>query len=161
MKRDSDALRKELEQEAPFLAGLKDKPDGFSVPEGYFLQLSQSVLNKAAAERSPAPRKVVSLWPRFAVAASVVAAIGLAIFLFLSDQPAADVASFAFSEEEVHQYITQHIDDFDLDLLASFAATADPAGGLFENADLDDPEVQQYMQDMLDDIDMETLEDLL
>ena len=161
MKKDSDDLRKELEKEAPFLAGLKEKPDGFTVPEGYFNQLQQAVLSKVAAERNPAPRKVVWLWPRFAAAASVVAATGLAIFLFLPDKPATDLDSTALSAEEVHQYITQNIDDFELDLIIRFAAADETTGGLFEGADLDDPQIQQYMEELLDDIDLETLEKLL
>ncbi|MBK7408543.1 MAG: hypothetical protein IPJ40_11090 [Saprospirales bacterium] len=161
MKKDTDALRKELEKEAPFLARLKEKPGGMTVPEGYFDQLQQEVLKRAATENQRPSRRVFQLWPRMAVAASFVAAIGLSIFLFQPDHPAANQESLAISAEEVDQYISQHIDDFDLDMLIQYASVSENEGGLFNDATLDDPQLQQYMEELLDDIDLETLEELL
>ena len=161
MKKDTDALRKELEKEAPFLAQLKDKPDGMTVPDGYFDQLPQEVLKRVAAGNQRPSRKIFQLWPRMAAAASFVAAIGLSIFLFQPNHQAADQESLPISAAEVDQYVSRHIDDFDLDMLIQFAATAENEGGLFNDATLDDPELQQYMEELLDDIDLHTLEDLL
>lgn len=152
MKKDTDSLRKELEQEAPFLARLKDKPDGLSTPEGYFSQLRQDVLSRIEAE------KTRSLWPRLAIAASVVTLIGAAVFLF-RPAPSAPEPAVALTAEELHQYIADNIDEFDLELLLPYAAGSQ--GSWMEDADFDDPAMQQYMNELLDEIDLETLEELL
>ncbi|MDV7394163.1 hypothetical protein RZS08_22470, partial [Arthrospira platensis SPKY1] len=70
MKKDKETLRKELEKEAPFLAQLKDHPEGFSVPEGYFDQLRQNVLRELDA---PPKRRTIRSWQYLAAAACVVA----------------------------------------------------------------------------------------
>jgi len=155
MKKDSDALRKELEKEAPFLAGLKDKPEGLSVPEGYFDQLQKDVLKRVAKLEKPRS-KTIRLWPRIAAAASVLLVLGLAIFLFQPSNPAE--TTFTLTDEEVHQYISQNIEDFELDLLMEYVAVSDQSSGLFDDAEL---ELEEYMDELLDEIDMETLEELL
>jgi hypothetical protein len=158
MKKDTDSLRKELEQEAPFLAGLKDKPDGLSTPEGYFGQLRQDVLSRIEAEKALPAGKTRPLWPRLAIAASVVALIGAVLFLF-RPAPSAPEPAVALTAEEVHQYIADNIDEFDLELLLPYATASQ--GSWMENADFDDPAMQQYMNELLDEIDLETLEELL
>jgi hypothetical protein len=152
MKKDTDSLRKELEQEAPFLSGLKDKPDGLSTPDGYFSQLRQDVLSRIEAG------KTRSLWPPLTIAASVVALIGAALFLFRPAPPAPEPA-VALTAEEVHRYIADNIDEFDLELLLPYATASQ--GSWMEDADFDDPAMQQYMDELLDEIDLETLEELL
>lgn len=158
MKKDAESLRKELEQEAPFLARLKDQPEGLSTPDGYFDQLRQDVLARIEAEKARPRGKTRSLWPRLAIAASVVALIGAAVFLFRPAPPAPEPAA-ALTAEEVHQYIADNIDEFDLDLLLPYAAGSQ--GTWMEDADFDDPAMQQYMNELLDEIDLETLEELL
>ncbi len=158
MKKDTDSLRKELEQEAPLLARLKDKSDGLSAPDGYFSQLRQDVLSRIEAEKGLPAGKPRSLWPRLAIAASVVVLIGAAIFLFRPTPPAPEPA-VALTAEEVHQYIADNIDEFDLELLLPYATASQ--GSWMEDADFDDPAMQQYMDELLDEIDLETLEELL
>ncbi len=152
MKKDADPLKKELEQEAPILAGLKDKPEGLSTPDGYFNQLRQDVLSRIEAG------KARPLWPRLAIAASVAALIGATVFLF-RPAPSAPEPPVALTAEEVHQYIADNIVLFDLELLLPFAAASEASW--MENADFDDPAMQEYMNELLDEIDLETLEELL
>lgn len=161
MKKDSDALRKELEETAPFLAHLKEKPDGLSVPDGYFEQLPRSVLERIADEDAASVRRISPIWFRAAAAASVILLAGVAVFLFRPAQPEYSPESVALTADEVHQYITLHIDDFDLDLLLQFADNGTGHSGWFEDTGLEDPEMKQYMDELLDDIDLETLEELL
>lgn len=153
MKKDSEALKKELEQEAPFLARLKDQEVVPSAPEGYFRQLQEEVMGKVTARPAVRP-----LWLRFAAAASIVVLAGVAIFLF---RPAPASQDTALTAEEMHQYISQNIDEFDLDLLLPFAAASVNRGGWMEDAGFDDPAMQEYMNELLDEIDLETLEELL
>lgn len=159
MKKDKEGLRKELEEEAPFLLRQKEKTDGFSVPEAYFQQLQETVLERiAAGELAPARRSIFPLRYRLA-AASVVLLAAAALFLF---RPAPPPAEFiALSAEEVHQYVSQNIDDFDLDLLLKFAENDLGHSAWFEDASLEDPEMKEYMDELLDEIDLETLEELL
>ncbi|MBK7335495.1 MAG: hypothetical protein IPJ00_04765 [Saprospirales bacterium] len=161
MKKDQEGLRKELEEEAPFLLRQKEKPDGFSVPEGYFQQLQESVLERIAAgagEQAPVRRSIFPLRYRLA-AASVVILVVAALFLFRPAAPQTD--SVALTAEEVHQYVSRNIDEFDLDLLLKFAGNDLGHSGWFEDASLEDPEMKEFMDELLDDIDLETLEELL
>jgi len=155
MKKDSDALRKELEKEAPLLAGLQDKPGGFTVPEGYFLDLPENVMKRIAAGEAMPVRKVSRLWYRLAAAASVLLLAGIAFFLCRSDRQAVPTA------DEMQEYITSNIDDFELDLLIQFAGNNGGDAGWSDEAGTEDPEIEEYMDELLDEIDLETLEELL
>lgn len=161
MKKDTDALRKELEQEAPLLAHLKDEPDGLSVPDGYFARLREDVMRRIAEEKTTPVRKLPRVWYRLAAAASVILLASVAFFLFRPGKPAPQEEQAAITAEELHEYIFGNIDDFELDILIRFAGNDTGHSGWFDGANPDDPELQKYMDELLDDIDLETLEELL
>ena len=157
MKKEKETLRKELEKEAPLLAQLKERPEGLSVPEGYFGQLRQNVLQELAA---PPKRRLIRTW-HYLAAACVVALAGAALFLFRPEPAQPEHGSIALTSEEMLQYISQNIDEFDVDMLLPYATAYISTENWLEEANPDDPEMQEYMNDLLDDIDLETLEELL
>ena len=161
MKKDKETLRKELEKEAPFLARQKEKPQGFIVPEGYFEQLQKEVRQQIAAPANQKARTLRLSWRTFAAAASVAALAGAALFLFRSENPAQGTSFAALSGQEMHEYISQNIDEFDLEMLLPFATASITEGSWLESANPDDPDMQEYMYELLDEIDLETLEELL
>jgi hypothetical protein len=149
MKKDADALKKELEELAPTLAQLRKNPQPAQVPEGYFDDLAGAVLDRARPVRR-------LFYARLLAAASVLLLAGALLFLFRPNPPAAPEAAFAaFSMEEMEAYVSDRMDYIDLDLImlhASEGATPGPS----ESSDY-----EQYLPGILDDLDWRTLNEIL
>lgn len=93
-------------------------PMPFTVPEGYFEQLSHSIMERIPEETATQERKVVPLrkrWVAMAAAASVlVAAIGIGIYLDF-DQHQKDLSQApwtAMTVEEDHQGTLDEMADY-------------------------------------------------
>lgn len=151
MKKDADALKKELEELAPTLAQLRKNPQPAQVPEGYFNELAEAVRDRARAR--PVRR---FFYARLLAAASILLLAGALLFLLRPHPPEAPEAAFAaFSMEEMEAYVSDRMDYIDLDLImlhASEGATPGPS----ESSDY-----EQYLPGILDDLDWRTLNDIL
>ena len=101
------------------------KADGFTVPQGYFDKLQGNILSKVT--ESPAPAKVVKLWParfaKYAAAASLILVSAFAIYfnqdkLFRTSESVVkvsaspeDSALWDIDEQTIRDHMDIDIDD--------------------------------------------------
>lgn len=177
--KNREELNKELGELSPFLLEMKNKSEGFKVPDNYFANLSDEVWQRLQAEKQAArPVQATpaqpSLWmqlrqawqfllqPQYALAlASVAIVIIAAIFLL---RPSSNETPLAqISAEEAQQYLSNNIDEFDTALLAELASQSETEATTpaIEKETPNDSVMDQYLEEMIDDIDLEDLEDLL
>ena len=170
MKPNND-IRKELEEISPFLAKLKDKKEGFEVPKDYFSTLADDIMEKClpveGIKKVPPSKNRFWDWldnlltplmqPRYAMAlSSLVFVVFFAIYLWPSVQDNAEiVAGQDVTREEVLTYVTDNLEDFDLELLAELDVEID-YNDLFE---LNEQELEEYINENV--LDQMTLEELL
>jgi hypothetical protein len=151
MKKDADALKKELEELAPTLAQMKKNPQPAQVPEGYFDALAGAVLERARTR--PGSR---FFYARLLAAASFLLLAGALLFLFRPNPPKAPEAAFAaFSMEEMEAYVSDRMDYIDLDLMMLHASEGAAPGPNEESG------YEHYLPGILDDLDWRTLNDIL
>ena len=180
-------MKKEFEDElreiSPFLANLKKSKEGeepFRTPKFYFDTLADKVMEKAVVKPSSPPQLVrpsfiemVQTWiasimqPRYAVSFATVALLAIGGWFFI--QKNQQNVDFFASNEEIHQYITDNIDDFDEALLLEQGILADsdvlnPEQSLKSNIDknnVSDDEIEQYLKEHLDEKDLKELQNEL
>lgn len=116
-------IREELiAQDAPHLHAQQGQMPKWKLPSGYLDQLSDQVLAEVNAPTRTYRRLTVVRW-----AAAAVVVLAVSAWYILSpanDQPLAEVDLSTISTAELQQYVSDNIDDFDLDLLASTVAEA-------------------------------------
>lgn len=125
-----DFLNDEL---PPFLKDLKEKGDGFNVPEGYFEELEDAVfdrLNAVGDLGKPVykPVKTRRLFPLF-IRPGVSLALAAALALILTAvwfvrQPTTPVQENAFAstdltEDDIETYVLENLHEFEPEQLAS------------------------------------------
>lgn len=184
-------MKKECEDElreiSPFLADLKKSKEGeepFKTPKFYFDTLADKVMEKAVAKPVIPPQysihsarpsfiELAQQWvasimqPRYAMgfATVVILAVGGWFFIQKNQQ---NVDSFA-SNEEIHQYIRDNIDDFDEALLLEQGVLADSdvlnpeqtAKGNIDKINATDDEIKQYLKEHLGEKDLKELQNEL
>jgi hypothetical protein len=160
--REQKKIRQELrEHKAEHLLAKQGKVPHWELPSGYLEQLAEDVLETTST--TPVKQKVVRLndyW-RIAVAAVVVLALGC---WYWYPQPsdnsplaAAEPDWSGIATEDLHAYVTNNIDDFEVGLLAASAVEADndivPGNGISTEA------LEEYMEaeDWLDEIEVSEL----
>ena len=117
----------------PFLQDLKEKGDGFKVPEGYFEDFEDAVFArlKASGDLGKPAMKVVkrptmfsvSIRPRTAMALAAALALILAAVWFFR-QPTSglentQVASTELSEDDIESYLLENVHEFEPEQLAA------------------------------------------
>ena len=181
-------MKKECEDElreiSPFLADLKKNKEGeepFRTPKFYFDTLADKVMEKAVAKPIITPQyqvrpsffEMAQKWlasvmqPRYAIGFATVALLAVGGWFFIQKNQQ-NVDSFA-SNEEIHQYIADNIDDFDEALLLEqgFLADSDAlnpeqnAKGNIEKINASDDEIEQYLKDNIDEKDLKELQNKL
>lgn len=181
-------MKKEFEDElreiSPFLADLKKSKEGeepFRTPKFYFDTLADKVMEKAIVKPVIPPQysvrpsfiEMAQKWvasimqPRYAIGFATVALLAVGGWFFIQKNQQ-NVDSFA-SNEEIHQYITDNIDDFDDALLLEQGVLADsdilnPEQSLKGNIDkinISDDEIEQYLKEHLDEKDLKELQNEL
>lgn len=171
---NQDDIQKELAELSPKLRQIKEKGAGFKVPDNYFKQLPDDLLQQLAAEA--APSKAVQphwldqllapiIWilqPRYAMALASGLILIVAAYFLLRPQAVDEVFVQDLTETEISNYIADNIEDFDLNLLIE-------AGGV----ELDmvpevtspeapiEEELDEYLDEIIEDLDLDELEDLL
>ncbi len=160
---EENDIKKELDaQEAPLLRAQQGKVPKWELPSGYLDQLADRALDQATAKPVTTYRRlrVVARW---AVAAAVILVAG---FWWMSNQsfePTAQLAELDWNSiptEDLQQYVSDNIEEFDLDLLAegaletagSTVVPPAPAGDVSIEA------LEEFLQDddeWLDDLESE------
>ena len=170
---NQDDIKKELEQLSPLLRGLKEKGTGFSVPENYFQQLPDQILEqlKPSTQERVTARPIwlenfqqfmLSLFqPRFALALASVLILVVAI-IFINPGSNEEVAmSIDLTEEEISAYIADNIEEFNIDMLIEGGEI--DLGVISPTNTLSNPEeedLDEYLDEIIDDLDLEELEDM-
>ena len=167
MSKRIDPNKDEL-KEAPFLAKRQRQEDGFQVPPGYFRELQDQVIARLQEEEQPRasqPMTLTDRWQRwkrtYRVAASLAATfvlLGLAWFLW---RPSGSELPAQLTYDELHEYVQENIDDFELDILLRYSYGEDVPEGLFPASDMEQDEIDRYLDQELDEIELESLEELL
>lgn len=160
-----------------WLRDLNKKGDGLEVPDGYFDNLERSILEKTAGisrgSHGETTMVVVAgptrrLWyrraPVWAAAAAMAGAIAMAWWLM---RPAGTTNPLDLSDEDLHAYILENAQEFELEQLASIspehlpeepAKTGAPA---VEDAPVQDEIHPEDLEHLLNDLSDEELEDIL
>lgn len=107
-----------------------DKPTPYTVPAGYFENLPQQVLQRAKDENKQTT-KIIPLgnriWKnvRWAAAAVLMIGLGLGGYNIYNNQkePSISAQLAALPQDAINDYIVQHIDEFDTDMLVSNLST--------------------------------------
>ncbi len=117
-------IRKELEDIAPMLSDLKDKKEGFRIPENYFEKMQDEVMNKI---NSDVDLKVVHreartfslsgrrVWLKVAGFALVLAAAAYFLIPALSSEGAENGYLAGLTPDEASEYVNNNLDEFELE----------------------------------------------
>ena len=163
--KNKDNLKDELQEIAPFLNNLKSEKSGFEVPKHYFHNLQIEVLNqleieKKATKNKPAPSGLNNFFDRLFHSKPIWAlssvAVLVLVFYFFSNKPPSKTLSFSevsleeISTEALDNYLIDHIEELDSDLLIT------------DNEyfiDISEPETNfdKAIDEVLEDLDLEDL----
>jgi len=165
MERKTEIL-KELKELSPFIAEMKEKEDGFKVPEHYFDYLSGSVLEQVKLQRDPSffisrekSFKWLDFFRRYQVSLgfTVVILIALIVVPFYRDHNEENLADI--SAEDAALYIANNLDDFETSLFIQEGLLEDIADSDFSNININ--ELNDYLEESIDEIDEILLEQFL
>jgi hypothetical protein len=165
------SVREELESISPPLAKLKAQSSPVKIPERYFDQLSDEVLQRIKREeglsiRTPeVPRQpwwaaISGLFrrPAYPMALAGIAILLICITVLPFGGPVEIHPELAMSDEDINDYINFHIDDFDLSLLVEESPEAAPNESfMMEGDSLDKEGMDEYFDEWLDEISLEEL----
>lgn len=120
-------LMEELEDLSPWLKDQKKRGDGMDLPEGYFGDFEQRMMERLAeTPRAQKPSFEVKAankhrWriPRPYLAAAASVALLVAAWWFMRPTPASMPISTDLSAEDVQAYLLDNIHEFEVDQLAS------------------------------------------
>ena len=117
-------IKKELDaQDAPILRAQQGQVPKWELPPGYLDQLADRALDQATAKPVVKYRRL-QVVARWAVAAAIILAAG---FWWMSNQSIEPTEQFAALDwnsiptEDLQQYVSDNIEEFDIDLLAEGA----------------------------------------
>jgi len=127
-----EELYKELQEQAPFLKDLKQKGDGFKVPDGYFDGLEDAVFARleASGDAGRPKIKVVKrpflsvsfIRPKAAMAYAAVMALVLTAVWFFR-QPATvqplPYVSVELTEDDLEAYLLENLNEFEPEQLVA------------------------------------------
>ncbi len=168
-------IKEELEKLSPFLADL-DKEKNFQVPTNYFNELQEDLWKQVRP--APAQKPVVeqSAWwspiesallalfqPRMALSFASLLLL-LTAGWFIMQQPTdtvPEVADNLPTVEEAADYLAEHIDDFDTELLMQLELDDIELSQISESSFEDDEVLDTYFDEMLDDVDSDELQQFL
>lgn len=162
-------IKEELEALAPSFSKMK-KEEAFRVPENYFNDLPNQILEELNLERKEVSVGTKTSWwasmmenismlfqPRLAVGFATLLLLVASVFYFKiqgSDEalPLAELTTM-----EAESYLLENIDEFEDELLYDLASQTEPL--LIEESE--DQELNHYLEEIIDEMDDETLEELL
>ena len=158
-------VKAELAEISPFLAKMKDQNEGFKVPEGYFAKQQSEILSKLAMT-AEAPTTFATLpkkgsmlqatWFKLAMAASVVGLVAFATFYLYLGQAKSSNELADLSQDEISNYISVNLDDFEEDMLIKNSAALFEAPTNFIKTE----DIDRYLKESIDDLDIDEIESL-
>ena len=164
MKED---IENELRDISPFLAGLK-KEQPFKTPKFYFDTLADRVIEKTQPVASPQykPKKSVfselGSWistlrqPRWAMAMATIAILAVGSWFYLKKETLEPIQPLSeITNDDIHQYIKDNIDDFDEDLFAENDSEASNTEGGINFSNMSENEIELYLKENLEEKDLE------
>lgn len=175
MKNRKTDIKKELEETAPFLAVWKEKgEEGFETPPAYFRELPDRVMNRLKQEQRQAKTagrgwQGIAAWlerlflPRYAVGlATVLLLVAGGIYLLTSENYSSDTEALfsALSPEEVDDYISANLHQFDEELMLEIARSY-PDLSVMPAPTENEEEIDSYFDELLQEFDEESLEEIL
>ena len=158
-------LQDELHELSPFLAGNKDREEGFKVPKDYF---SAQVAEKATPVVEPSRNWLDELatylqnllQPRYALAlASVAVLIVAGLFYLNTGDTGRDCPDLlaCIPDEMIENYVQSNIDEFDSRLFAPHL-TGNRTSSMSE---LPLEDMEEYLDEVINEMDLEDLETFL
>ncbi len=164
------AWHKELKEQAPRLAKLKEKNLRPDLPDGYFSDLEKRVFRRLNEEQSMSlnsnQQRRLPLYSVLQWVAAVVLLAAIATWIY-THRKVENLQEASLTSEEVEFYILEHLDEFDEGILVeqadklSFDWTAWPSESANPLENVSDEELDGYLDSLLDGIDETTLENLL
>ncbi len=103
------------------------RPNPYNVPQGYFEGLPEAMLARVKESDMPVQTKVIPLgtriWKniRWAAAAVLITGIGLGVYRsYMTDTSVSPQQELsALSKEDIHSYVEQRLDEFDVEAIAA------------------------------------------
>lgn len=178
MKQKKQILE-ELEELSTSLAKLKGEDAGFRVPQNYFSELPDQVMNriKKEAEEKPSMSTSLSEWinqlsqqlqwllrPQYAMALASVAVLLIAGIWWMSKANEGSISELdplaSLSQDEIVDYIDENIEHFKLEILAETEMAASDVN-IVPGIPFEDEAVEEYLDEIIDELDDKDLEELL
>ena len=137
-------LKKELEEVSPYLVKMKQKPEAYRVPDGFYDELQNRVFAQLEMEGKPIEREVAAESGRefnqtwqllltrleglfgspFALSSVSFSMVMLLFYWQFSAPQSETCAQLAcLSATEIQQYVEQHVDEFDTETLWMIASS--------------------------------------
>lgn len=171
--KNTDDIKKELEELSPFLSKRKKEKEGFEVPTNYFRKLPDLIMDRIQEEEtlssSSAPttnwldhiieRIQLLLQPQYAMAlASIAIFIMVSIFFFEQDNALLGANTLAeVSDEEINSYVMDNLEEFEIDLLMDAIDEENLEKEIESESSSDD----DYLDNIIDDLSDKELEELM
>lgn len=160
-----------------WLDDLKKRGDGFQVPDGYFENLERSILDKTAGVSRGAQGETTMVvvagsmrrpwYRRMPVLAAAAAVVGILAVAWWFMRPAGASNPAELSDEDLHAYILENAQEFELEQLASInpehlpEASAQPAVPAAGDQQIQDEIHPEDLEHLLNDLSDEELEEIL
>ena len=176
MKNNKKEIQDELEKLAPSLSKLK-KEEVFEVPENYFNQLPDQILNKIdfsktktvsesiSSESSSSwldqltERLAIFFQPKMAIGFAMMIMLAVASFFILNDENTSIPQVADLTSEELEFYVKANIDDFEEQELLNVLGKVE--AGSWTEMEIGEEDLDGYLEEIIDDIDASDLEDFL
>lgn len=140
-------LRIDLLSQAKTKAG----KDSYQVPNAYFEQLKQQVLENKGGQVSPQKSKKAGIFRMpvlLAAAASIVLLIG---FFGMYNADIEPIAEIEFNREEILAYVSNDLDDLTIDDFTEYDFRVEDVSWVEDDIMLDDDLMESYIQDFDDE----------
>lgn len=144
----------ELATLSPFLAQMP-KTMPFSIPAGYFDQLSATVMADMPDASAPVAKPIIRRMDarryfKWAVAACLIALVSVSTLLFTRENyhaaSAMEKSLANVSDQEIMEYLQSHTDAFDREELASYGPLVEEGNGIPDEVDeLPAEAIQHYL----------------
>jgi hypothetical protein len=161
-------IKDELEKLSPFLSEIK-KENAFEVPENYFKSLPDKVLEQIQVSKNTTKQSedqagwidrlieniVLLFQPKYAVGfATALVFVVASVYIFRKPTDQIDG-----SYQLASQYISDHIDEFDVEMIWELSVSE--TGESTADEGIDDSSFDEYLDEIIDELDDSELEKLL
>ncbi|MFK7775719.1 MAG: hypothetical protein AB8F94_26590 [Saprospiraceae bacterium] len=176
MKNNKKEIQDELESLAPSLSKLK-KEEVLDIPENYFTQLPEQILNQIDFSKNETVVETVStssssnwyhqltewltvlLQPKATIGFAMMIMLTVASILILNDTNKPDPSVADLTSNELEDYIKANIDDFEIQELLNVLGSEEELS--LTEMEIEEEDLDGYLEEIIDDIDASDLEDFL